>query len=68
MAVVLQTSFLTPPVGPALFYLQGICPPDETLIHLYRGVIPFVMMQIIVLIVIFFWPELVTWLPAKVYG
>ena len=68
VAVALQTSFLTPPVGPALFYLQGICPPEVNLIHLYRGVVPFVILQVIVLIIIFFWPELITWLPAKVYG
>ncbi|MBW1785791.1 MAG: TRAP transporter large permease subunit [Deltaproteobacteria bacterium] len=67
VAVALQTSFLTPPVGPALFYLQGICPPEITLAHLYRGVAPFVIMQMIVLVIIFFWPDLITWLPAAVY-
>lgn len=68
VAVALQTSFLTPPVGPALFYLQGICPQDVTLVHLYRGVIPFVTIQVVVLLIIFFWPQLITWLPAMVYG
>ena len=68
VAVALQTSFLTPPVGPAIFYLQGICPPEVELLHLYRGVIPFVILQVIVLAIIFMCPEVILWLPAKVYG
>ena len=67
-AVVLQTSFLTPPVGPALFYLQGICPPGVTLVHLYRGVVPFIILQLLVMALLFLWPDLIIWLPAKVYG
>ena len=68
IAVVLQTSFLTPPVGFALFYLKGICPPEVNLGHLCRGVIPFVILQILALIIIFLFPKLVTWLPAVAYG
>ena len=67
LAITLQTSFLTPPVGFSLFYLKGICPPEVTLGHLYRGVIPFILLQISALLLIFFWPELVTWLPGVVY-
>jgi len=67
MAVCLQTSFLTPPVGPALFYLQGVAPPEVELGHLYRGVIPFVVLQLIGLALLFAFPALVTWLPALMY-
>ena len=68
VAVTLQTSFLTPPVGFALFYLKGVCPPGVTLGHIYRGVIPFVILQLVGLGIVFAWPELVTWLPAYAYG
>jgi len=68
VAVTLQTSFLTPPVGFALFYLKGVCPPGVTLLHIYKGVIPFVLLQIIGLLIVFFYPELTTWLPAVAYG
>lgn len=68
VAVTLQTSFLTPPVGFALFYLKGVCPPGVTLGHIYKGVIPFVILQLIGLAIVFFLPELTTWLPAKAYG
>lgn len=68
VAVTLQTSFLTPPVGPALFYLQGICPPSVTLKHLFKGVIPFIIIQLLVLLSVFICPQLITWLPARIYG
>ena len=68
VAVTLQTSFLTPPVGFALFYLKGVCPPGVTLGHIYRGVIPFVILQLGGLAIVFYWPALVTWLPAYAYG
>ncbi len=68
VAVTLQTSFLTPPVGFALFYLKGVCPPEISLSHIYRGVIPFVLLQITGLAIVFFFPELTTWLPALAYG
>ncbi len=67
-AVCLQTSFLTPPVGGALFYLRGIAPPDIDLGVIYRGVVPFIVIQIIGLILIFQWESLVTWLPEQAYG
>jgi len=62
VAVTLQTSFLTPPVGFALFYLKGVCPPGVTLGHIYRGVIPFVLLQLTGLFIVFQFPALVTWL------
>ena len=67
VAVTLQTSFLTPPVGFALFYLKGVCPPGVTLLNIYRGVIPFIVLQLIALVLVFLFPELVTWLPSKVF-
>lgn len=68
VAVTLQTSFLTPPVGFALFYLKGVCPPDVRLMDIYKGVIPFIILQLIGLALIFIFPELVTWLPSIAYG
>lgn len=67
VAVTLQTSFLTPPVGFALFYLKGVCPPEIKLTDIYRGVIPFVLLQLVGLMLVFFWPALATWLPAVAY-
>ena len=66
-AVCLQTSFLTPPVGGALFYLKGIAPEGIDLPVIYRGVIPFIVIQLIALAVLFQWEALVTWLPAQAY-
>jgi tripartite ATP-independent transporter DctM subunit len=67
IAVTLQTSFLSPPVGFALFYLKGICPPEVTLTDIYKGVIPFIILQLIGMLVIAYWPQLVIWLPAVAY-
>ena len=68
MAVNLQTSFLTPPFGFALFYLRGVAPPTVRTADIYRGVIPFIVLQLAMLIVLWFWPRLVTWLPGLIYG
>jgi tripartite ATP-independent transporter DctM subunit len=68
VAVTLQTSFLTPPVGFALFYLKGITPPDINLSHIYKGVIPFIILQLLGLLSIILFPQLVLWLPAFIYG
>jgi len=67
VAVTLQTSFLTPPVGFALFYLKGVCPPEIQLSHIYKGVVPFVLLQLTGLALVFLWPALATWLPAVAY-
>lgn len=67
VAVTLQTSFLTPPVGFALFYLKGVCPPEVRLTHIYKGVIPFVLLQLTGLAVVFAFPELATWLPSVAF-
>ena len=68
IAINLQTSFLTPPFGFALFYLRGVAPPTVTTAHIYRGAIPFVAIQVLALLLIAAFPELVTWLPGKIYG
>jgi tripartite ATP-independent transporter DctM subunit len=68
VAVTLQTSFLTPPVGFAIFYLKGVCPPGIKLTDIYKGVVPFIGLQLVALVLIFIFPEIVTWLPAKVYA
>ena len=65
--VALQTSFLTPPVGFALFYIKGVCPPEIKLKHLYRGVVPFIVIQLIALGLVVVFPKLVTWLPGVSY-
>lgn len=64
IAINLQTSFLTPPFGFALFYLRGVAPPEIATTDLYRGVIPFIIIQLLLLVVLAFWPQLATWLPA----
>lgn len=68
IAVTLQTSFLSPPVGFALFYLKGVCPPEVSLIDIYKGVIPFIILQVIGLVVIALFPALVLWLPSVAYN
>jgi len=68
IAVNLQTSFLTPPFGFSLFYLKGVCPPDVQTMDIYRGIVPFVIIQIIGLLIICIWPEAVTWLPRVLLG
>ncbi len=68
IAINLQTSFLTPPFGFALFYLRGVAPQEVKTADIYRGVIPFILMQLLLLLALAFWPSLATWLPEVVYG
>ena len=68
IAINLQTSFLTPPFGFALFYLRGVAPASVTKAQIYRGVIPFVGIQLLALLLLAIFPGLVTWLPEKIYG
>jgi len=68
IAINLQTSFLTPPFGFALFYLRGVAPDSVATSDIYRGVMPFVAIQIVALALLAVWPELATWLPEVVYG
>jgi len=67
MAVNLQTSFLTPPFGFALFYLRGVAPPEVDTAAIYRGVVPFIGLQLLMLAVLAAWPQLATWLPDLLY-
>ncbi len=67
-AVCLQTSFLTPPVGFAIFYLKGVAPEGIRVFTIYRGVVPFIVLQVIGMLIIFNWQPIVTWLPAQAYG
>ena len=68
LALNLQTSFLTPPFGFALFYLRGVAPDSITTMQIYRGVIPFILIQLTALALLAYWPSLATWLPELVYG
>lgn len=68
IAINLQTSFLTPPFGFALFYLRGVAPDSVRTSDMYRGVIPFIMLQLLLLTGLAIWPELATWLPDKIYS
>lgn len=67
IAVNLQTSFLTPPFGFALFYLRGVAPPSVTTMDIYRGIVPFVMIQIVGLVLLASFPALATWLPQFLF-
>ncbi len=68
MCVNLQTSFLTPPFGYALFYFKGVAPEGYTMMHIYKGIIPFVLLQLVSLAVLCFFPGIVTWLPGIFFG
>jgi tripartite ATP-independent transporter DctM subunit len=68
IAINLQTSFLTPPFGFSLFYLRGVAPPEIKTSHIYKGVAPFIMIQLLVLGLLAIWPALATWLPGLVYA
>ena len=67
IAINLQTSFLTPPFGFALFYLRGVAPDSVETSAMYRGVIPFILIQIILMLMLSVWPQIATWLPGVVY-
>ena len=66
IAINLQTSFLTPPFGFALFYLRGVAPDSIRTLHIYKGVIPFIIIQLLAMGLIAWWPQLATWLPSKI--
>jgi tripartite ATP-independent transporter DctM subunit len=68
IAINLQTSFLTPPFGFALFYLRGVAPKSVTTLQIYKGVLPFIFIQLFMLIILAYWPQLATWLPEKVFS
>ena len=62
----LQTSFLTPPFGWALFFLKGVAPPGVSTTDIYRGVLPFIGLQTVALVILFFFPGIATWLPDAI--
>ena len=68
IAINLQTSFLTPPFGFALFYLRGVAPESIKTIEMYRGVIPFIAIQVFLMIMLSIFPAMATWLPSKIFG
>ncbi len=68
IAINLQTSFLTPPFGFALFYLRGVAPAHVKTTAIYKGVVPFIIIQLTLLGMLALWPELATWLPSRIYG
>ena len=68
VAVNLQTSFLTPPFGFALFYMKGVAPSTVKMQEIYRGIIPFVLLQVIGLALVIEFPALALWLPEQVFG
>lgn len=66
IAVVLQTSFLTPPFGWALFYLRGVAPPEVSTVDIYKGVVPFIILQVFATAIVFYFPKIATWLPDAI--
>jgi TRAP-type mannitol/chloroaromatic compound transport system permease large subunit len=65
--IVIQTSYLTPPMAPAIFYLRGISPPEITLGHMYRGVVPFILLELVVLALVWVFPGIALWLPSVLF-
>jgi TRAP-type mannitol/chloroaromatic compound transport system permease large subunit len=68
IGVNLQTSYLTPPFGFSLFFLKGVAPPEVTTGDIYRGIIPYVAIQVLCLWILWAFPPLATWLPKAIYG
>ncbi len=66
--IIIQTSYLSPPMAPAIFYLRGIAPPEITINHMFRGVVPFIIIQMVCLLIVAAFPQLVLWLPSAVLG
>ena len=66
--IIIQTSYLSPPMAPAIFYLRGIAPPEITIHHMFRGVVPFIVLQLLTLVFTIAFPQLVLWLPSVLLG
>ena len=66
--IVKQTSYLTPPMAGAIFYFRAIAPPQISLMHMYKGVVPFIILDLIVLVIVMIFPSLALWLPSKILG
>jgi tripartite ATP-independent transporter DctM subunit len=65
--IMIQTSYLTPPMAPAIFYLRGISPPEIRLVHMYRGVVPFIALHMVVLAAVLAFPQVALWLPSVLF-
>ena len=68
VCIVLQTSYLTPPMAPSIFYLRSIAPPEVTYIDMYKGVTPYIVAQLVTLGLVALWPASATWLPDQIFG
>jgi len=68
LLVVLQTSYLSPPMAPSIFYLRAIAPPEIKLMDMYKGVLPFIALQVLTLLTVYFYPALALWLPSRIVG
>ena len=66
--IVIQTSYLTPPMAPAIFYLRGISPPEIRLVHMYKGVAPYIALEVVALALVMAIPALALWLPEQMLG
>lgn len=66
--IVIQTSYLTPPMASSIFYLKSIAPPDMTYGQMYRGVLPFIFLQLVTLAIVALFPAIATWLPDQIVG
>jgi tripartite ATP-independent transporter DctM subunit len=66
--IIIQTSYLSPPMAPAIFYLRGIAPPEITIHHMFRGVVPFIALQLMTLVITVAFPQIVLWLPSVLLG
>lgn len=66
--IIIQTSYLSPPMAPAIFYLRGIAPPEITIQHMFRGVVPFILLQLLTLAIVAMFPQMVLWLPSVLLG
>lgn len=66
--IIIQTSYLSPPMAPAIFYLRGIAPPEITINHMFLGVVPFITIQVLCLVIVAMFPALVLWLPSVLLG
>jgi len=66
--IMIQTSYLTPPLAPAIFYLRAVAPPEITMRDMYAGMVPFIGLQVMVLAATLYWPAIVTWLPGVAMG
>jgi TRAP-type mannitol/chloroaromatic compound transport system permease large subunit len=65
--VVVQTAYLTPPLAPSIFYLRSIAPPDMSYGHMYKGVLPFIAIQLLLFLIILAVPGIATWLPRQLF-